>query len=143
MQMKSIQNTIAGRNAKDLLSGAFNDIKDGTFSLDKLSGNSYDMVDDFDDILDDIKIDRDDPASVQLGESKKNTAILGKAIAEGTNEKNENEGKAQHLLKQFPYKIKKVIGQGAFGKVKLGINIYTEEEVAIKEAENNIKSKTL
>ena len=82
-QMRKLRGSIQGREAHNILNGAFDDIKNGTFSLDKLSDSSYDAMDNFDSSLNDIKIDASDPASVAAGESKRNTALLGKVVAEG------------------------------------------------------------
>ena len=82
-QLVALNRTISGKNAQSILNNAFTEIKNGSFSLDKLSDSSYDSIDDYDDVIDGIDIDPSDPASVALGESKKNMAILGKTVAEG------------------------------------------------------------
>lgn len=82
-QKRVLDTTFMGKRAKDVLGDAISDIKNGTFSLNSYANDSYDSMDNFDNILDDIQIDETDPASVNIGESKRNTAILGKTIAEG------------------------------------------------------------
>jgi len=82
-QAKSLGHTLVGKEVADTISSAFDDIKSGNFSLDKLTNQSYDTSDDFSDMVDDYDVDYNDPDSVALGESKKNTAMLGKAISEG------------------------------------------------------------
>lgn len=82
-QAKTLATTMVGREAMDTITSAVSDLKNGTFSMDKLSNSSYDMADDFEDSMD-FDYDMNDPASAAMGESKKNTAILGKAISQGS-----------------------------------------------------------
>lgn len=82
-QARALSSTISGRSAKSILDDAYNDIKSGNFSLNKLSESSYDTLDDFEDSFDVTDIDTSDPSAVAMAESKKNTALLGKAVTEG------------------------------------------------------------
>ena len=82
-QLTTLNRTLTGKKAQSILNDAYNDIKNGTFSLDKVSDTSYDSIDDYDSYIDNISIDASDPNSVALGESKKNMAILGRTVAEG------------------------------------------------------------
>ena len=54
-------------------------------------------------------------------------------------EKETDKKKDKNLKKQIigNYRIEKTIGEGTFGKVKLGIHIPTEEKVAIKILEKD------
>lgn len=82
-QLSKLNQSMAGKNAQSILNDAFNDIKNGTFSLNKINDSSYDTIDDYDTYIDKIDVDATDPNSVAIGESKKNTALLGRTIAEG------------------------------------------------------------
>ena len=75
-QISNLNRSMAGKNAQSILNDAFNDLKNGTFSLNKLSDSSYDTIDDFDSYIDNISVDATDPDSVALGESKKNMAMI-------------------------------------------------------------------
>ena len=71
---RMLDNTVAGRNAMDVIRGAYSDIQNGSFSLDRLGDSAFDMADDF-------NYDLDNTAE---GESSaNNTAILGRVVAEG------------------------------------------------------------
>lgn len=80
-QTTMLDRTKLGSSAKDIVSNALDDIRNGTFSLDKLNDQSYDSLGDFE--VDTSNLDLNDPDSVALYESKKNTAIIGKAVTEG------------------------------------------------------------
>lgn len=82
-QAKTLATTMVGREAMDTINSAISDLKNGTFSMDKLSDSSYDMADDFTDSMN-YDYDDNDPASAALAESKKNTAVLGHAISQGS-----------------------------------------------------------
>ena len=71
---KMLDNTVAGRNAMDVIRGAYSDIQNGSFSLDRLGDSAFNMADDFNYDMD----------NVAEGESSvNNTAILGRVVAEG------------------------------------------------------------
>ena len=71
---RMLDNTVAGRNAMDVIRGAYSDIQNGSFSLDRLGDSAFNMADDF-------NYDLDNAAE---GESSaNNTAILGRVVAEG------------------------------------------------------------
>ena len=56
------------------------------------------------------------------------------------NKEKESEKKKEKISKKQiigNYQIEKTIGEGTFGKVKLGIHIPTEEKVAIKILEKD------
>ena len=55
------------------------------------------------------------------------------------NKEKEQEKKGKKIKNQIigNYRIEKTIGEGTFGKVKLGIHIPTEEQVAIKILEKD------
>ncbi|MCQ2815646.1 MAG: serine/threonine-protein kinase [archaeon] len=58
------------------------------------------------------------------------------------NENPQSENPNDNQKKKFPYKIFKVIGEGAFGKVKLGIHLESGTNVAVKILEKRrIKEK--
>lgn len=80
-QTNALNRTKLGSSAKDIISNAYDDIRSGTFSLDKLNDQSIDSLSDFD--IDTSDLNLNDPDSVALYESKKNTAIIGKAVTEG------------------------------------------------------------
>lgn len=85
-QANSLNGNTAGRRAKSILKEALEDLKNGSYGLDKMSDESYDMADDFDaDIRDaDSQITSStDPNNVAMFETRKNTALLGKAISRG------------------------------------------------------------
>lgn len=85
-QMKTIEKSISGRKASEILKGAYEDIQNGNFSIGKLTESSYDDMDDFDDIIKDnsyTSSDDMDPSAFQMQESRKNVAILGKAVSSG------------------------------------------------------------
>lgn len=81
-QTTMLDRTKLGSSAKDIISNAYNDIRSGSFTLDKLNDQSFDSLGDFD--IDTADVDLNDPDSVALYESKKNTAIIGKAVTEGS-----------------------------------------------------------
>ena len=82
-QAKTLATTMVGRDAMDTINSAVSDLKNGSFSMDKLSDSSYDMADDFADSMD-FDYDKSDPSSAVLAESKKSTAVLGHAISQGS-----------------------------------------------------------
>ena len=82
-QTRALSTTLSGRSAKSILEDAYNDIKSGSFSISKIADTSYETLDDFESDFDTLDIDTSDPSAVALAESKKNTALLGKAVTEG------------------------------------------------------------
>lgn len=85
-QMKSIMRNYNGRKASSILNEAFTDIKNGTFTINKTAESSYDSIDDLESLIGkyDSEINNaEDPNQASLVESKKNTAILGKVVAQG------------------------------------------------------------
>lgn len=83
-QKKStIKQALGGKDVKNILSGAMNDLKSGTFSFDSMSDDSYDLSDDFDDVMGDMDYSGDDPIAVSMNQSNKNMALLGKAVSTG------------------------------------------------------------
>lgn len=85
-QAGSIEGNTLGRKAMGIIKDAFNDLKNGSYGIDNMSDDSYDMEADFDsDIRDyDSGISSStDPETTSMFEAKKNTAMLGKVIAHG------------------------------------------------------------
>ena len=85
-QAKALARNINGRQASNILSDAMSDIQNGTHSFERISNESDDMADDFDDYMDRVDSEvanSDDPSQAALAESKKNSAMVGKAIAQG------------------------------------------------------------
>lgn len=77
---RTLNTTKMGKESLHVLNSAFNDIRNGTFSLGKSSDNVYDSLDSFDDTIASIKVNDSDPASIAMVESQKNMAIIGKTI---------------------------------------------------------------
>jgi hypothetical protein len=78
-QSRTLEATRMGRSARDIMNSAFDDIRRGTFSLKGMSDDSYNIGD----IEPDVSTDDSFPDSAGVLESRKNTAILGKVVAEG------------------------------------------------------------
>lgn len=75
-----------GKQVKDAIGDALRDIKNGSFDINKYRMESDDTYDDFDDMIGDYDSEissASDPDQAALAESKRNTAILGRTIAEG------------------------------------------------------------
>ena len=86
-QSKIVNRNSTGRKASNIMNDALNDLKNGNFKIDKLGDSAYESLDEFDANINDLDSTITagaDPAAVELAESKKNTAILGRAIAEGS-----------------------------------------------------------
>ena len=83
-QTTMFDKTKIATDAKNILKNAWEDIKNGEYSLDNIGDDSYDMLEDFDESLgESYDVDEADPSSVAMFESRKNTAILGKAVTQG------------------------------------------------------------
>lgn len=85
-QSRALMRNTTGRKASNIITGAFTDIKNGTFAINKSADSAYDMMDDFDSSIDKINVEissASDPGEAALAESKKNTALLGKVVAQG------------------------------------------------------------
>ena len=85
-QSKSLEGNTAGRKALNIIQNAFDDLKSGSFGIDKMSDAEFDMADEFDSNIRDYDsqiTSTTDPEEVSMIESKKNTALLGKAISQG------------------------------------------------------------
>ena len=85
---KELGSSKSGRDAMNILSGAFSDIEDGNYSLSKLEDDAYDTLDDttynaFDDNGNESYDDDSTSFASAMRESSKNTAILGRVVAEG------------------------------------------------------------
>lgn len=81
-QSRTLETTRMGRSAKDIMESAFADLRNGTFSLKNLRDDSYD-VDLSIDIDNDTSSTSDSAELRALNESRKNTTMLGKVVAEG------------------------------------------------------------
>lgn len=106
-QMKTIEKSISGRKASEILKGAYEDIQNGNFSIGKLTESSYDDMDDFDDIIKDnsyASSDDMDPSAFQMQESRKNVAILGKAVSSGNAAIIEGIGQSTNALANITIK---------------------------------------
>lgn len=85
-QANSLNGNSPGRKARSIIKEALEDLKNGSYGLDKMSDESYDLEDDFDaDIRDaDSQItSTSDPDTVAMFETRRNSALLGKTIAHG------------------------------------------------------------
>lgn len=85
-QEGSLSRSSVGRKAMNIVREAFDDLKNGSYGLDKISDESFDMEDDFDADIRDYESGINgstDPETTAMFESKKNTAMLGKVIAHG------------------------------------------------------------
>lgn len=85
-QTRLLQSGTQGRKSRDIIKDAFNDIRNGTFSISKVSNSSYDLEDDFDAEIRDFNTEftnATDPNERSIIESKKSSAKLGKTIAHG------------------------------------------------------------
>lgn len=85
-QTRLLQSGTQGRKSRDIIKDAFNDIRDGTFSLNKVSNSSFDLEDDFDVDIRNFNSEitnASDPNERAIIESKKSSAVLGKTIAHG------------------------------------------------------------
>ena len=89
-QMTSIYRTLArnasGRRVSSLVRDVYRSAESGNFSFKDLIGESYESVDDFDSYIDAVESERnqsDDPNEIAAADSKRNTAILGRAVVSG------------------------------------------------------------
>lgn len=85
-QGRALKRTLTGRDAARTINDAFNDIREGTFDMGKITGEAYDTMDYFDSQIDQYDMDMansDDPDMLAMTESKKNTALIGRAITQG------------------------------------------------------------
>lgn len=100
-QANTLQGNSAGRRARGILKEAMEDLKSGSYGLDKMSDESYDMADNFDaDIRDaDSQItSTSDPNEVAMFETRRNSALLGKAISQGNATMVEGLGRVTRTL---------------------------------------------
>lgn len=79
-QAKDLMGTNIGKDAQNVLNSAFSDIKNGTFSLNKLSDETFDSLDDIESSLNYSDSSSD---TAMINDSKKSMAIIGRTVTEG------------------------------------------------------------
>lgn len=133
IQLRTIQNNFVGKNAKQVMTEAYNDMQNGTFSLGKLLGKNEDTIDDFDTSIEETEMDIDynDPSSVAMGESKKNTAILGRTIAQGASATLEGLQHATKTLANIQIKSAEASTAKMMNITLMGINQTTHQLMGV------------
>lgn len=129
---KDLERGTAGRDARSIIDSAYNDIKNGSFSLDKLGDSTYDTVNDF--TVDTIN-SLDDETS-----SSSNTAILGKAVVEGNAASIEGMRQMTTTLSNVNIKTSKAAVAKMTNVVLMGIGHMNSHMMTIERKLDNINA---